>query len=146
MLLDMNRFTSTSQSREHYWQSVLTAMEPAKVDVPFAILYSLGSDADDDDDESAYKSQKSQISQKSNNTKGSQLCRLEGALGIPTLGLEVSFDRDDDTIVLARLFRKAMAAEGPIVVDANDDDWLPALTNEQDPSRGFGERCKQATV
>ena len=136
--MDMNRFTAASKSLDDYWQSVLMAMEPATVDVPFAILYSLESDSDDD--ESTHPSQKS------NNTTGNRICRLEGAVGVPTLKLEINFERDDHTIVLARLFQKATAAEGCIVLGADDDGWPQALMNEQDPSRGFGDRCKQATV
>lgn len=133
LLLQISQQGARAESPKDYWKSLLESFEPFGNDVPFAILYSLESDAE-------------KLERHTSDTSDDITCWLEGAVGVPSKDLDAVFDGKADDHCIAQLYRKTEAAGDYLALDENDECWPLALIKQQDTQRGCGDICQQATV
>lgn len=129
------RLNATRTVKE-FWKHLLEALEHNPIDVPFALLYSVG---DNDDADTASHSSDSTISLKS--------CMLEGSIGIPeghpASPRKLDLKRSSEGFVPA--FREAMRTREPTTLQTRDGT-LPESLLEGIEWRGYGEPCKEAII
>ncbi|GAB1311705.1 Peroxide stress-activated histidine kinase mak1 [Madurella fahalii] len=136
MLIDLGEILVTARDVESYWEKAiqqLAAVEP-RYDIPLAILYTV----EDDPDAMATAPPHGPA----------QICRLAGSLGVPenhpiapeSLNLRTS----DEPLSL--LFREAMGAQHPLLIQTSDGT-LPQTLLEGLQWRGFeGDPCRAAVI
>ncbi|KAL0937731.1 hsp90-like protein [Colletotrichum truncatum] len=133
MLVDMGEELVTAKDVKSYWSKLieeLSECDPA-YDIPLAMLYSIERDGPSSSGELRYN----------------HVCRLEGALGVPTSHpIMPEYLRLNETDAgLAPQYRAALRSRGPLIISTSDNS-LPKelLTGLQ--WRGFGDPCESAIV
>ncbi|KAF7562145.1 hypothetical protein G7046_g1987 [Stylonectria norvegica] len=138
-LRTINKLSDTvtnATSVKAFWKLVLESLEDNELDVPFALLYSIGEGEDGD-----------YSSNSSGSTISLKACILEGTIGVPA-GLaaapeHLDLKRSREGFVPS--FREAMRTREPTLLHTRDGT-LPESLLEGIDWRGFGEPCRQAVI
>lgn len=128
--------TSNATTVKRFWQALLESLEDSAVDVPFAILYSVGEGEDGD-----------YSSVSSGSTLSSKVCHLEGTIGVPdghvAAPSNLDLKRSSDGFVSS--FREAMRTREPTHLQSRDAT-LPDVMREGIQWRGYGEAGREAII
>lgn len=137
MLIDLGEVLVTARDVESYWEKAiqqLAAVEP-RYDIPLAVLYTV---EDDPDAMATTPPAHGPV----------QICRLAGTLGVPEhhpiAPGSLNPRTGDDPLAL--LFKEAMAAQHPLLIQTSDGT-LPQTLLEGLQWRGFeGDPCRAAVI
>lgn len=135
MLIDLGEVLVSTRDVKSYWTKAMEELgrcDPA-YDVPLAFIYSVRGEDGSDSSSSKYSISRS--------------CHLEGSLGVPKDHLIAPpvLDLGDTEEGMAPIFRKAMTAPHPLLVQTKDGTLPKRLLHGLD-WRGFGDPCQAAII
>ncbi|OLN85744.1 Hybrid signal transduction histidine kinase K 2 [Colletotrichum chlorophyti] len=136
MLVDMGEELGTAKDVKSFWSKLveeLSGCDPA-YDIPLAMLYSIECDGSSD-------------SSSDSRHECNHVCRLEGAIGVPSNHpISPGHLRLKETdLGLAPQFRTALRSQGPLIISTKDGS-LPKDLLVGLEWRGFGDPCEAAIV